>query len=108
MALAAPAPGIPTNPGEMRGPPRFPPSARGRQQGAYTVLPSVCAALGLWPRPQPERGEGSQTIYLAAALAAEGPATEVTQTRVAGRAGGPRGRWVTPLRRRQGSPPHDA
>jgi lysophospholipase L1-like esterase len=89
-----------TNPGEMFGPDRFHPSDRGYAQAAYAVLPSVCAALGLWPEPHPRRGEGLQTIYLAAATAAEESGTEVTATRVAGRATGPHGRWVTLFRRR--------
>ncbi|WP_308169597.1 SGNH/GDSL hydrolase family protein [Acrocarpospora catenulata] len=88
-------------PAEMFGPDRFHPSARGYLQAAYTVLPSVCAALGLWPEPEPERVEGSQ--YLLAAMAVEEPGTEVTATRVAGRAVGPHGRWATLLRRRQGT-----
>lgn len=88
------------NPREMFGPDRFHPSARGYAQAAYTVLPSVCAALGLWPEPQPTRGEGPQPIFLAAATAAEKPGAEVSATRVEGRATGPHGRWATILRRR--------
>jgi lysophospholipase L1-like esterase len=96
-----------TFPGEMFGPDRYHPSARGYQQAAYAVLPSVCAALGLWPEPEPARGEGSQPIHLAAAIAAEASGTEVTATRVAGRAVGPRGRWAR-LLRRDGPLPNDA
>lgn len=95
-------------PGEMFGPDRYHPSARGYQRSAHVVLPSVCAALGLWPEPAPERGQGSQSIYLAAAIAAEESGTEVTATRVAGRATGPQGRWATILRRRPGAMPHSA
>jgi lysophospholipase L1-like esterase len=95
-------------PGEMFGPDRYHPSARGYQQCAYVVLPSVCAALGFWPPAEPERGEGSQSIYLAAAIAAEESGTEVTATRVAGRATGPQGRWATILRRRPGAMPRSA
>ncbi|MFC4587268.1 SGNH/GDSL hydrolase family protein [Sphaerisporangium corydalis] len=95
-------------PGEMFGPDRYHPSARGYQQSAYVVLPSVCAALGLWPEPAPERGEGSQSIYLAAAIAAEESGTEVSATRVAGRATGPHGMWATILRRRPGAMPRSA
>ncbi|WP_214416459.1 SGNH/GDSL hydrolase family protein [Sphaerisporangium fuscum] len=95
-------------PGEMFGPDRYHPSARGYQRAAYVVLPSVCAALGLWPEPEPQRGEGSQSIYLAAAIAAEEPGTEVTATRVAGRATGPQGRWATIFRRRPGVMPRSA
>ncbi|GAA0379109.1 SGNH/GDSL hydrolase family protein [Microbispora corallina] len=91
------------NPAEMFGPDRFHPSARGYLQAAYAVLPSVCAALGLWPEPEPVRVEGSQ--YLLAAMAVEEPGTEVTATRVAGRAVGPHGRWAALLRRRPGPLP---
>ncbi|NRQ38156.1 SGNH/GDSL hydrolase family protein [Nonomuraea sp. NN258] len=91
-----------TNPSEMFGPDRFHPSDRGYAQAAYAVLPSVCAALGLWPEPRPARGEGLQPIYLAAATAAEEPGTEVSATRVDGRATGPYGKWVTLFRRRRG------
>ncbi|MEU8245287.1 SGNH/GDSL hydrolase family protein [Nonomuraea sp. NPDC048916] len=97
-----------TNPGEMFGPDRFHPSDRGYAQAAYAVLPSVCAALGLWPEPRPGRGEGLQPIYLAAATAAEESGTEVSPTRVAGRATGPHGRWATLFRRRDGEMLNDA
>ncbi|MEU4233434.1 SGNH/GDSL hydrolase family protein [Nonomuraea sp. NPDC026600] len=97
-----------TNPGEMFGPDRFHPSARGYAQAAYAVLPSVCAALRLWPEPRPARGEGLQPIYLAAATAAEESGTEVSATRVAGRATGPHGKWVTLFRRRLGETLNDA
>ncbi|MFI6904038.1 SGNH/GDSL hydrolase family protein [Nonomuraea sp. NPDC050394] len=97
-----------TNPGEMFGPDRFHPSDRGYAQAAYAVLPSVCAALALWPEPRPVRGEGLQPIYLAAATAAEEPGTEVSATRVAGRATGPYGKWVTLFRRRLGELLNDA
>ena len=90
-------------PGEMFGPDRYHPSARGYLHAAYAVLPSVCAALGLWPEPEPGRGDGSQPIHLAAAIAAEESGTEVTATRVDGRTAGPRGRWARLLRR--GGPP---
>ncbi len=97
-----------TNPDEMFGPDRFHPSDRGYAQAAYAVLPSVCAALALWPEPRPARGDGLQPIYLAAATAAEEPGTEVTATRVAGRATGPYGKWVTLFRRRLGALLDDA
>ncbi|MGV9776411.1 SGNH/GDSL hydrolase family protein [Streptosporangium sp. NPDC003464] len=93
------------NPAEMFGPDRFHPSVQGYLQVAYAVLPSVGSALGLWPEPRVRR---SESIYLAAAMAAEEPGTEVSATRVAGRATGPHGRWVTMFRRRPGAPPHDA
>ncbi|MEO3793482.1 SGNH/GDSL hydrolase family protein [Nonomuraea sp. B10E15] len=97
-----------TNPTEMFGPDRFHPSDQGYAQAAYAVLPSVCAALGLWPEPTPARGEALQPIYLAAATAAEEPGTEVTATRVDGRATGLHGKWVTLFRRRLGEPLNDA
>ncbi|MDF5754780.1 SGNH/GDSL hydrolase family protein [Spongiactinospora sp. TRM90649] len=97
-----------TNPGEMFGPDRFHPSARGYQQAAYAVLPSVCTALGLWPEPEPQRGARSKSIYLAAALAAEESGTEVTRTDVTGRTAGPQRRWVRLLRRRATALPDDA
>lgn len=96
------------NPAEMFGPDRFHPSDRGYAEAAYAVLPSVCAALGLWPEPHPQRGEALQPIYLAAATAAEEPGTEVTATRVDGRATGLHGKWVTLFRRRLGEPLNDA
>ncbi|GGP92911.1 SGNH/GDSL hydrolase family protein [Streptosporangium pseudovulgare] len=94
-----------TNPDEMFGPDRFHPSVEGYLQVAYAVLPSVGNALGLWPEPRPRR---SESIYLAAAMAAEEPGAEVSATRVAGRATGPHGRWVTMLRRRPWVQPRDA
>ena len=97
-----------TNPTEMFGPDRFHPSDRGYAQAAYAVLPSVCAALGLWPEPRPARGEALQPIYLAAATAAEESGTEVTATRVDGRATGLHGKWATLFRRRLGEPVNDA
>ncbi|RBQ18687.1 SGNH/GDSL hydrolase family protein [Spongiactinospora rosea] len=97
-----------TNPGEMFGPDRYHPSARGYQQAAYAVLPSVCTALGLWPEPEPERGARSKSIYLAAALAAEESGTEVTGTDVAGRTAAPQRRRVRFLRRRATALPDDA
>ncbi|MEV0380674.1 SGNH/GDSL hydrolase family protein [Nonomuraea sp. NPDC050643] len=97
-----------TNPSEMFGPDRFHPSDRGYAQAAYAVLPSVCAALGLWPEPRPARGEALQPIYLAAATAAEEPGTEVAATRVDGRATGLHGKWATLFRRRLGETLNDA
>ncbi|RJL33309.1 SGNH/GDSL hydrolase family protein [Bailinhaonella thermotolerans] len=98
-----------SSPKEMFGPDRFHPSAQGYAQAAYAVLPSVGAALGVWPeagehRPDPTRGEGVLPIYVAAAEAAEAPGTEVAATRIAGRSLGPRGRWAMLLRRRRGVP----
>ncbi|MGW4425405.1 SGNH/GDSL hydrolase family protein [Streptosporangium sp. NPDC004631] len=93
------------NPGEMFGPDQYHPSAQGYLQIAYAVLPSVCTAFGLWPEPRPER---SESIYLAAAMAAEEPGAEVSATQVAGRATGTHGRWAMMFRRRPGVLPNDA
>lgn len=93
------------NPREMFGPDRYHPSAEGYLQVAYAVLPSVCTALGLWPEPRPGR---SESIYLAAAMAAEEPGAEVSAPRVTGRAAGPHGWWVTMFRRRPEVLPYDA
>ncbi|MER6175388.1 SGNH/GDSL hydrolase family protein [Streptosporangium sp. NPDC001681] len=93
------------NPSEMFGLDRYHPSSQGYLQIAYAVLPSVCSALELWPEPRVQRAE---SIYLAAAKAAEEPGAEVSATRVAGRATGPQGRWVTLLGRRPGKRPDSA
>ncbi|GHE41192.1 lipase [Streptosporangium violaceochromogenes] len=93
------------NPREMFGPDRYHPSAEGYLQVAYAVLPSVCTALGLWPEPRTGR---SESIYLAAAVAAEEAGAEVSAPRVTGRTAGPHGWWVTMLRRRPEVLPHDA
>ncbi|MEU8379310.1 SGNH/GDSL hydrolase family protein [Streptosporangium sp. NPDC048865] len=94
-----------TNPAEMFGLDRYHPSAQGYLQIAYAVLPSVCSALELWPEPRARRAE---SIYLAAAKAAEEPGAEVSATRVAGQATGPHGRWATMLGRRPRMRPNDA
>ncbi|GAA2861644.1 SGNH/GDSL hydrolase family protein [Streptosporangium fragile] len=94
-----------TNPTELFSLDRYHPSAQGYLQVAYAVLPSVCSALELWPDSRIQRTE---SIYLAAAKAVEEPGAEVSATRVAGRATGTYGRWVTMLRRRPGAQPDDA
>jgi lysophospholipase L1-like esterase len=97
------------SPKEMFGPDRFHPSARGYADAAAAVLPSACAALGLWPEaetlPDVRRGESVLPVYLAAAEAVEEPGTEVAGTEVAGRERGPRGRWTTLMRRPRGVAP---
>ncbi|MFC7326742.1 SGNH/GDSL hydrolase family protein [Marinactinospora rubrisoli] len=93
-----------SNPDEMFGPDRFHPSAHGYAQAAAAVLPSACAALGLPPdrlvHPDRRRGEGVLPVARAAVAAAEQPGTEVSGAQVGGRERGPRGRWVTLMRRR--------
>jgi lysophospholipase L1-like esterase len=102
-------------PHEMFSADRFHPSSAGYAAAAAAVLPSVCAALGLWPdggterQPDARRGEGVGPITVAAVAAAADPGTEVSATEVGGQQRGPRGRWAVLLRRRQEpvSPPDD-
>ncbi len=94
-------------PHEMFSADRFHPSSAGYAAAAAAVLPSVCAALGLWPDggterlPDARRGEGVGPIAVAAVAAADDPGTEVSAVEVGGRSRGPRGRWAVLLRRRQ-------
>jgi lysophospholipase L1-like esterase len=93
-------------PHEMFSADRFHPSAAGYAAAAAAVLPSVCAALGLWPDggaerpPDARRGEGVGPVAVAAVVAAADPGTEVSGTQVGGEQRGPRGRWAVLLRRR--------
>jgi lysophospholipase L1-like esterase len=91
-------------PGELFSSDRFHPSAAGYAAAAAVILPSVCAALGLWPEadlpPRPFRREGIVPVATAAARAAGVAGTEVTATRVDGHERGPRGRWAFLRRRR--------
>lgn len=97
------------SPAEMFGPDRFHPSVTGYVSCAAALLPSLCAALGVWfeaeqeERPDLSRGEGVRPISVAAVEAADMPGTEVAAATVAGRDRGPRGRWAL-LRRRPGQP----
>ncbi len=96
-----------SSPAEMFGPDRFHPSIAGYASAAAALLPSMCAALGVWfgaereESPDLARGEGVRPIALAAAEAAEEPGTEVAGVQVAGHDRGPRGRWAL-LRHRRG------
>lgn len=95
------------SPKEMFGPDRFHPSVAGYASAAAALLPSVCAALGVWfggeveKVPDLSRGEGVRPIALAAVEAADEPGTEVAGAQVGGRERGPRGRWAL-LRHRPG------
>jgi lysophospholipase L1-like esterase len=98
------------SPKEMFGPDRFHPSAAGYASAAAALLPSVCAALGVWfdgereeERPDLARGEGVRPVAVAAVEAADEPGTEVAGAQVGGRDRGPRGRWAL-LRRRRTQP----
>lgn len=89
------------NPRELFGPDHYHPSAEGYATAAMAVLPTVCAALGLWPaeeeRPDVSRREGFLPVARAAAEAASEPGTEVT----AAMPTGPRGPWALMKRRRR-------
>jgi lysophospholipase L1-like esterase len=89
---------------------RFHPSTEGYAAAAAVTLPSVCAALGVWPEEADAEvdrplfsPDGATPVATAAARAAGRPGTEVTGTRVDGRERGPRGRWAF-LRRRRPRP----
>ncbi|WNM36773.1 SGNH/GDSL hydrolase family protein [Streptomyces sp. Li-HN-5-11] len=89
------------NPRELFGPDNYHPSAEGYATAAMAVLPTVCAALGLWPaeeeRPDVFRREGFLPVARAAAEAASEAGTEVT----AAMPTGPRGPWALLKRRRR-------
>jgi lysophospholipase L1-like esterase len=90
-------------PRELFGPDNFHPSAEGYATAAMALLPTLCAALGVWPladeRPDVRRGEGLLPVAQAAAEAAAEGGTEVTPARDA--VSGPRGRWALIKRRRR-------
>lgn len=73
------------NPRELFGPDNYHPSAEGYATAAMAVLPSLCAALGLWPtedeRPDSRRREGILPVARAAAEAASEGGTEVAAIR---------------------------
>ncbi|SPF03916.1 SGNH/GDSL hydrolase family protein [Streptomyces sp. MA5143a] len=89
------------NPRELFGPDNYHPSAEGYATAAMAVLPTMCAALNLWPaeeeRPDVSRREGFLPVARAAAEAASEAGTEVT----AAMPTGPRGPWALLKRRRR-------
>jgi lysophospholipase L1-like esterase len=89
------------NPRELFGPDNYHPSAEGYATAAMAVLPSVCAALGLWPaeeeHPDALRREGFLPVAREAAEAASEAGTEVA----AAMPTGPRGPWALLKRRRR-------
>jgi lysophospholipase L1-like esterase len=89
------------NPRELFGPDNYHPSAEGYATAAMAVLPTVCAALGLWPaeeeRPDVTRHEGFLPVARAAAEAADAAGTEVA----AAVPSGARGPWALLKRRRR-------
>ncbi|MBA0049440.1 SGNH/GDSL hydrolase family protein [Streptomyces sp. AJS327] len=84
------------NPRELFGPDRYHPSAEGYATAAMAVLPTVCAALGLWPsedeRPDAARREGVLPVARAAVEAVSEGGTEVAAMR---------GPWALLKRRRR-------
>ena len=102
-------------PHEMFSEDRFHPSPAGYARAAAALLPSVCAALGVWPdgsgqprTPDSRRGEGVGPVAVAAKYAVMDPGTEVSATDVGGQSRGPRGRWAMLLRRPRGGAPATA
>ncbi|WP_432096752.1 SGNH/GDSL hydrolase family protein [Streptomyces sp. bgisy100] len=89
------------NPRELFGPDNYHPSAEGYATAAMAVLPTLCAALGLWPaeedRPDTSRHEGILPVAEAAAQAAAEGGTEVAAAAPVGI----RGPWVLLKRRRR-------
>ncbi|MFG2815364.1 SGNH/GDSL hydrolase family protein [Streptomyces sp. NPDC004673] len=89
------------NPRELFGPDHYHPSAEGYATAAMAVLPTLCAALGLWPAeeevPDASRREGFLPVARAAAEAASEAGTEVA----AAMPTGPRGPWALLKRRRR-------
>ena len=101
-------------PSEMFSADQFHPSPAGYARAAAALLPSVCAALGIWGpdtgdrAPDRRRGEGIGPVAVAAGQAVREPGTEVSATAMGGQDRGPRGRWAIALRRRANPvPPSD-
>jgi len=95
------------NPRELFGPDNYHPSVEGYATAAMAVLPTVCAALGVWPeeeRPDASRREGFLPVARAAAEAAAEGGTEVAAAMPAG----PRGPWALLKRRRRRRVPEPA
>ncbi|MFZ3498047.1 SGNH/GDSL hydrolase family protein [Streptomyces sp. 5.8] len=90
------------NPREMFGPDSYHPSAEGYATAAMAILPTLCAALGVWPesdRLDVSRNEDMLPVAKAASAAAGQAGTEVT---------GARGPWaLLKYRRRRRVPGED-
>ncbi|MBL1066216.1 SGNH/GDSL hydrolase family protein [Streptomyces sp. 7-21] len=88
------------NPRELFGPDRYHPSAEGYATAAMAILPTLCAALGVWPEerlPGTAPHERVMPVAHAAARAAAESGTEVTAARAPGR----RTPWARLTRRRR-------
>jgi lysophospholipase L1-like esterase len=88
------------NPRELFGPDNYHPSAEGYATAAMALLPTLCAALGVWPgeeRPDVSRREGILPVAEAAAQAAAEGGTEVAGAEPVG----VRGPWVLLKHRRR-------
>jgi hypothetical protein len=92
---------------------RFHPSSLGYRRLAEVLLPTVCAALGYGPEPEPEldprRHEEVLPLSEAAVQAADAAGSELVAVQVDGYDRSSRGRWASvrhripmPLRRRSG------
>ncbi|WP_078843386.1 SGNH/GDSL hydrolase family protein [Streptomyces albus] len=98
------------NPRELFGPDSYHPSAEGYATAAMAVLPTLCAALGLWPeeRLDVSRAEGILPVAEAAAQAASEGGTEVASAAGTAVGAGPvRGPWVLLKHRRRRRLPED-
>jgi lysophospholipase L1-like esterase len=76
------------HPQEMFGPDRYHPSAEGYATAAMAILPTLCAALGVWPeeeRMEPARRERVLPVERAAARAVREGGTEVASADTARR-----------------------
>jgi lysophospholipase L1-like esterase len=100
-------------PAELFSADRFHPSAAGYAAAVAVTLPSVCAALGLWPEEADAITDrrlfslaDATPVAAAAARAAGRPGSEVSGGEVHGREHGLRGRWAF-LRRRRPRPVTD-
>ena len=83
-------------PKELFGPDNYHPSAEGYATASLVILPTVCAALGLWPEPHRPETVPDNAVLPVAEAAAEAAAhggTEVTAASLSGQRTGPRGRW---------------
>ncbi|KRV48761.1 GDSL family lipase [Wenjunlia vitaminophila] len=97
------------DPKTMFGPDHYHPSAQGYATAAMALLPSLSAALGLWPeeRLDEQRGEGVLPVARAAVEAVDQGGTEVAAADPGARGDEPGGRWALLKRRRRRRLPAD-